>query len=288
MEKRTQQGKLTNLEIASFCSEMAMILKSGISSLEGVDLLREDAQTKAEKELLNEIYQSVMDTGRLDQALEETKVFPEYLIRMTQIGEETGTLDEVMESLAEHYDREEAIRRSVRSAISYPLLMIGMMLVIIIILMTKVMPVFDQVFRQFGQEMTGFSRGILLAGNALSRYSAVFAVLLAVIEPDHRILTMIASHFADRLNPERFMIYDKGHCEVMIHVPEQPWYIRALTVQECAQLDVLLEQKEEYVILWKTFFDSICIHERRNDSLQTNMAPKKYRTHMTEFQPEQQ
>ena len=173
MEKRTQQGKLTNLEIASFCSEMAMILKSGISALEGVDLLREDAQTKAEKELLDEIYQSVMDTGRLDQALEETKVFPEYLIRMTQIG--------VMESLAEHYDREEAIRRSVRSAISYPLLMIGMMLVIIIILMTKVMPVFDQVFRQFGQEMTGFSRGILLAGNALSRYSAVFAVLLAVI-----------------------------------------------------------------------------------------------------------
>ena len=55
------------------------------------------------------------------------------------------------------------------------------MLVIIIILMTKVMPVFDQVFRQFGQEMTGFSRGILLAGNALSRYSAVLAVLLAVI-----------------------------------------------------------------------------------------------------------
>ena len=288
MEKRTQQGKLTNLEIASFCSEMAMILKSGISSLEGVDLLREDAQTKAEKELLDEIYQSVMDTGRLDQALEETKVFPEYLIRMTQIGEETGALDEVMESLAEHYEREEAIRRSVRSAISYPLLMIGMMLVIIIILMTKVMPVFDQVFRQLGQEMTGFSRGILLAGNALSRYSAVLAVLLAVIEPDHRILTMIASHFADRLNPERFMIYDKGHCEVMIHVPEQPWYIRALTVQECAQLDLLLEQKEEYVILWKTFFDSICIHERRNDSLQTNMAPKKYRTHMTEFQPEQQ
>ena len=55
MEKRTQQGKLTNLEIASFCSEMAMILKSGISSLEGVDLLREDAQTKAEKELLKVI-----------------------------------------------------------------------------------------------------------------------------------------------------------------------------------------------------------------------------------------
>lgn len=94
------------------------------------------------------------------------------------------------------------------------------------------------------------------------------SVLLAVIEPDHRILTMIASHFADRLNPERFMIYDKGHCEVMIHVPEQPWYIRALTVQECAQLDVLWS-KEEYVILWKTFltafvFRSVAmIHCRR-------------------------
>ena len=50
MEKRTQQGKLTNLEIASFCSEMAMILKSGISALEGVDLLREDAMIMTRKE----------------------------------------------------------------------------------------------------------------------------------------------------------------------------------------------------------------------------------------------
>lgn len=92
MEKRTQQGKLTNLEIASFCSEMAMILKSGISSLEGVDLLREDAQTKAEKELLDEIYQSVMDTGRLDQALE---------------GHYPETLDDLTENCGIQYDKKQ-------------------------------------------------------------------------------------------------------------------------------------------------------------------------------------
>ena len=181
MEKQRQQRRLTNLEIASFCNEMAMILKAGISSLEGVDLLREDAQTEAEKELLEQIYQSVINEGRLDLALKETKVFPEYMVRMTQIGEETGTLDEVMESLAAHYDREEAIRRSIRSAVSYPLLMLGMMLVIIIILITQVMPVFNQVFHQLGQEMTGLSKGILLAGNVISRYATVFVVLLAAI-----------------------------------------------------------------------------------------------------------
>lgn len=49
MEKRTQQRKLTNLEIASFCSEMAMILKSGISSLEGVDLLRRMRRRRQKK-----------------------------------------------------------------------------------------------------------------------------------------------------------------------------------------------------------------------------------------------
>lgn len=181
MDKQIQQKKLMNPEIASFCREMAMILKSGISSLEGVALLREDAQTQPEKELLEQISRSLEESGRLDTALDETGLFPEYLVRMVQIGEETGTLDEVMELLAAHYDREEAIEHSIRSAVSYPLLMIGMMLVIIIILITKVMPVFDQVFRQLGQEMTGFSRGILLAGKALSRYSAVFVVLLAVL-----------------------------------------------------------------------------------------------------------
>ena len=59
--------------------------------------------------------------------------------------------------------------------------MIGMMLLVILILITRVMPVFQQVFRQLGREMSGLSKGILLLGEACSRYAAVFVILLAVV-----------------------------------------------------------------------------------------------------------
>ena len=58
--------------------------------------------------------------------------------------------------------------------------MILMMVVIIVILMTKVMPIFNQVFQQLGHEMTGLSKGILLLGNTLSKYAAVFIIILLI------------------------------------------------------------------------------------------------------------
>ena len=181
MDKQMQQKSLANPEIASFCGEMAMILKSGISALEGLELLMEDTQNELEKELLDGMYQAMLSGSTFADALDATHVFPDYLIRMTQIGEETGRLDEVMDSLSAHYNREETLSKNIRNSLSYPLIMIIMMLVVIVILITKVMPVFNQVFQQLGSEMTGLSRGILLLGNGLSRYALLFIVIIVAI-----------------------------------------------------------------------------------------------------------
>ena len=181
MEKQTQQKSLAYPEIASFCSEMAMILKSGISALEGLELLMEDTQNELEQELLNSMYQTMLEGSTFADALEQTHVFPTYLIHMAEIGEETGRLDDVMDSLAAHYTREETLSKNIRNSLTYPLIMIIMMLVVIVILITKVMPVFQQVFQQLGTEMTGLSRGILMLGNGLSRYALVFVVLIVAI-----------------------------------------------------------------------------------------------------------
>ena len=101
---------------------------------------------------------------------------------MTEIGEQTGTLDEVMEALSLHYEREEALSCNMKNALIYPLIMAAMMVAVIILLLLKVMPIFNQVFLQLGTEMTGFSRVLMQMGTALNRYSAVFiALVLSVI-----------------------------------------------------------------------------------------------------------
>lgn len=161
MGKSKKQQKLSNLECASFCSQMTMVLHAGFPAVEGVSLLLEDAKDVQEKAILQVMYDEMINTGLLYPALEKTSVFPDYLLQMVKIGEETGTLDDVMNGLTHHYEREDEIEKSIKSALTYPLIMVAMMIAVIVILLTKVMPVFEQVFRQLGRQMTGFSGGML-------------------------------------------------------------------------------------------------------------------------------
>ena len=181
MEKQVQGKPFSNMEVSSFCGQIALILKSGISSVEGITIMLEDASSEEEKQILEAVLEYMQESGSLYQALTRTGLFPSYMLHMIEIGEETGTLDEVMSALSEHYDREDSISKSIKNAVTYPLVMAGMMVVVIIVLLVKVMPIFNQVFVQLGTEMTGFSRTLMNLGNAINRYSIVLIVILAVI-----------------------------------------------------------------------------------------------------------
>lgn len=173
---------LSNMEVSAFCSQMAMILHSGIFAMEGISIMLEDTHAPEEHALLAQIDETFQKTGLLHEALRKTGAFPEYMLQMIRIGEETGKLDDVLTALSVYYDREASISRTIKNALTYPLIMVFMMIVVILVLVTKVMPVFDQIFRQLGNEMTGFSRAALNFGTAINRYSAaliIVAILLA-------------------------------------------------------------------------------------------------------------
>lgn len=179
--KKTTTAPFSNSEISAFCGQMALILKSGISSIEGISIMLEDASGNSEKAILQIMYEKLMETGSFHSAICETKLFPSYMLKMVEIGEQTGTLDEVMEHLREHYEREHSIAKSIQNAVTYPLIMTAMLIVVITVLLVKVMPVFNQVFIQLGTEMTGFSKGLMQIGNTINQYSIVFIILFVLI-----------------------------------------------------------------------------------------------------------
>lgn len=171
----------TNTELSSFCGQIALILKSGISSIEGLTIMLEDASAKDERIILEALLSNIQETGSFYEALKSVKIYPSYMLHMVQIGEETGTLDEVMEALQNHYEREESIKKSIRNSITYPMIITAMMVIVIVVLLVKVMPIFNQVFIQLGSEMTGFSRMLMQIGTAINSYSVVLIAILAII-----------------------------------------------------------------------------------------------------------
>ena len=194
---------LTNKEIASFCGQVALIFNAGITPAEGMSILLSDTANSEGKEIIEQIHQKCCEGSSFCDAIKCTEVFPDYVVNMIHMGEESGNLDNVMQSLSDYYEREENIAESIKSAISYPIIMIGMMLLVIIVLLTKVLPIFDQVFNQLGSEMQGVSKSLMNIAVVIRQYSVVIIVILCV--------AVLLFLFFKKTNPGKRMLYSFLH-----------------------------------------------------------------------------
>lgn len=175
-------GKLlSNKELSMFCDQIAMILNAGISPMEGVTIMLEDALSTEGKEILSVILDHCNRGESFHSSVAASGVFPKYALDMIDIGEQSGKLEDVMHALAFHYNREENIAQGIKNAVTYPFLIVAMMLIVILVLIIKVLPIFNQVFMQLGSEMTGFSKGLLNLGTTISNYSLLFVILFLLI-----------------------------------------------------------------------------------------------------------
>jgi type IV pilus assembly protein PilC len=168
-------------ELAAFASQMAFTVKTGIPLAEAVMILRDEAETAAAKKLFGDILEG-LDAGEpLAAALRRTEVFPDYMTQMTEIGEASGRLDRVLDSLAAYYEREDNLGKSIRSAVTYPAIMLAILVAIILILIIKVLPIFNEVLTSLGGDLSPFARGAMNVGSAISAYSASVIIVVAAL-----------------------------------------------------------------------------------------------------------
>ncbi|MDR3072224.1 MAG: type II secretion system F family protein [Clostridiales Family XIII bacterium] len=168
-------------ELSAFSAQLALTVKTGIPLSESIIILRDDAETAEAKKLFDLILES-LDVGEpLADALRKTGMFPDYMTQMIEIGEASGRLDQVLDSLDRYYARESSISKSIRSAVTYPSIMLCILLAIILVLVIKVLPIFQQVFESLGGEMSAFARGAMTLGNAISKYSVFIIVAIAAL-----------------------------------------------------------------------------------------------------------
>jgi type IV pilus assembly protein PilC len=168
-------------ELAAFAAQLSLTVKTGIPLSEAIMILLEDAETEAAKKLLGKILDKLELGGTLSEALKETGVFPIYMTQMIEIGEASGRLDRVLDSLYKYYEREDNIAKSAKSAITYPAIMLVILIMIIIILVTQVLPIFNQVFNTLGGEMTPLAQGAMRIGEIISNSSVVLVIIIVAL-----------------------------------------------------------------------------------------------------------
>lgn len=113
------------------------------------------------------------------------------------------------------------------------------------------------------------------------RFSDCNGVLCAEIEPKNRVLPLLRHHFCSRYANESFFIYDRTHKELLLYSHGKS----RITPVDHLQMAQPGDEEIFYRTLWKKFFDTVAIEERRNPRCQDTFLPKRYRGVMTEFLP---
>ena len=176
---------LTSEELSVFCDQIALMLESGMTLRDGIDMLAEDEEKQGAKARpYSRMRETVEETGSLYIAMKEREdEWPHYMIEMVGIGEETGRLEDIMRNLSSYYLREGKIRDAASSAVTHPLVLGVMMVVIIAVLLWRVMPVFRRVLGSLGVDPSGSSVRLMNVGSAAGWIvlSLIAVMIIAVV-----------------------------------------------------------------------------------------------------------
>lgn len=129
--------------IAKFSRTLATLIKSGVPILQGLETVAKTSGNKIIEEAIMESIKSIKEGGRISDPLKKSEIFPEMVVQMIAVGEETGSLDSMLFKIADFYDQEvESAVKGLTSMIE-PLVMVFMGVVIGFIVIAMFIPMFE-------------------------------------------------------------------------------------------------------------------------------------------------
>ncbi len=173
--------QFSNSHISSFCMSLHLAMQAGISVAEGVEMYQEEEQDSQRRERIGVVAGELGVGEQLSAALRKSDAFPDYMVDMIEVGEKTGKLDDTLLSLSRYYDRQEAISKSIRGATTYPIMLLCVLLLVLIVFVVRILPIFYDVYRQLGAEMSGVATAALNFGNWLSASWVPIVIVIAAI-----------------------------------------------------------------------------------------------------------
>jgi type IV pilus assembly protein PilC len=176
-----REKKMDASHISAFCMELYLIIRAGLPFSEGILLMRDEEDDQQYRTILTNLYRQLELGEPIAAAMRAADGFPVYVIKMVEIGQRTGHLENVFHALASYYERMEQLQKSLRNAVIYPAVLLVMMLFVVLVLLIKVLPIFQGVFQQLGAELSPVAKGLLMVGEWLGYYGLIGLLVLAVL-----------------------------------------------------------------------------------------------------------
>jgi type IV pilus assembly protein PilC len=174
-------GRTTLKDLAVFSRQFATMSAAGMSLLRALGVLEEQTEKSSLKKAVNDVRLDVESGMPLSAAMgKQDRVFPTLMVAMVKSGETGGFLDDALERIATNFEKDAALRGKIKSALTYPVMVLGFSVVMIAAVLIFIVPVFEKMFAQLGGELPLPTQIIVSASNTIA-WSGPLAVVLTIV-----------------------------------------------------------------------------------------------------------
>jgi type IV pilus assembly protein PilC len=175
------QPRVSARDITQFTRQLATLLRAGVPLLQAFDILDRGEGVAALKTLIRELRSQVEGGVALNQAMRQHAVFDGLYCNLVAVGELAGMLDAMLERLANHLEKSEALRTTIRSALIYPSAVLGIAGAMLVLILVFVVPAFENIFASFGAELPWLTRCVIALSQGLQHHGLWVLVLTGLL-----------------------------------------------------------------------------------------------------------
>jgi type IV pilus assembly protein PilC len=162
-------GKVKLKDLAIFSRQFATMIASGLTLLRSLNILAEQSENPKLTAIIAKVAATVEEGKSLSEALADHEEFPRLYVAMVRAGETAGTLDQVLVRIADTLEKDVALRRKVKSTMTYPAVVLVLAALLTIVMLVFIVPTFVGMFKELGGTLPLPTRMLLFMSSVLRK-----------------------------------------------------------------------------------------------------------------------
>ncbi len=163
-------NRVTLKDLAVFSRQFATMIGSGLSLVRSLNILAEQTESRRLAEIVGEVRTQIEQGRALSDALADHEEFPRLYVAMVRAGETAGLLDQVLLRIADTLEKDVELRRRIKSALTYPVVVLVLALILTTVMLIFIVPVFVGMFEELGGELPLPTRVLLFLSNVVTSF----------------------------------------------------------------------------------------------------------------------
>jgi general secretion pathway protein F len=173
--------RVTTADVAVMTRQLATLVRAGVPLVDSIAALVDQVEKEGLVRVLTAVSETLKSGTSFAKSLEvHPKVFPNLYVNMVAAGEESGTLEAVLERLADFMESQARLKGKVTAALAYPVLMMFIGIIMVSVLMVAVVPKVVSIFDNLGQELPWYTQLLIIVSNVFAHYWWLLILIIVV------------------------------------------------------------------------------------------------------------